>query len=337
MEDENGLSVLGGLAQEAQYWAKSVANGMIQLGRVLTEAKPMVKHGEWEQWILDNAGCSVRYAQAFMQAYARFGNNEAIARIGERGKIFKLLSLPEGTEDKFLEEHDVESMTAREVAEAVRKVRAEKDEEMREMRRKLTEDKAEALRDQYNKMGQEINAANMALERAQARAKRLEEGREIPEHVNEELAARQAKIKEQKAELERVTEIGRGAIEDANKLRAENAKLKAEIAEQGEQMEDAQRQYDSLRGELLSLRSEAARGDAERNPANELTVDVFAGAVRQFIGTCARMPHMGRAFGTMEYAQRCEYEELLQTMEGWVQGARKAMNVALYEGGEDHG
>jgi len=40
------ISVLGGLAQEAQYYAKSIANGMIQLGRVLTEAKPLVKHGE---------------------------------------------------------------------------------------------------------------------------------------------------------------------------------------------------------------------------------------------------------------------------------------------------
>ena len=77
------ITVLGGLAQEAQYYAKCIANGMIQLGRVLTEAKPLVKHGEWEQWIRENAGCSVRYAQVFMQAYARFGNNAAVAQIGE--------------------------------------------------------------------------------------------------------------------------------------------------------------------------------------------------------------------------------------------------------------
>ena len=46
------------------------------------------------QWIRENAGCSVRYAQVFMQAYARFGDNAAVAQIGERGKIFKLLALP---------------------------------------------------------------------------------------------------------------------------------------------------------------------------------------------------------------------------------------------------
>ena len=47
-QNSTEISVLGGLAQEAQYYAKSIANGMIQLGRVLTEAKPLVKHGEWE-------------------------------------------------------------------------------------------------------------------------------------------------------------------------------------------------------------------------------------------------------------------------------------------------
>ena len=86
-QNSTEIAVLGGLAQEAQYYAKSIANGIIQLGRVLTEAKPLVKHGEWEQWIRENAGCSVRYAQVFMQAYARFGNNAAVAQIGERGVL----------------------------------------------------------------------------------------------------------------------------------------------------------------------------------------------------------------------------------------------------------
>ena len=113
-QNSTEIAVLGGLAQEAQYYAKSIANGIIQLGRVLTEAKPLVKHGEWEQWIRENAGCSVRYAQVFMQAYARFGNNAAVAQIGERGKIFKLLALPAGTEEQFLTDHDVSEMSTRE-------------------------------------------------------------------------------------------------------------------------------------------------------------------------------------------------------------------------------
>lgn len=310
-QNSTELTVLGGLAQEAQYYAKSIANGMIQLGRVLTEAKPLVKHGEWETWIRENAGCSVRYAQVFMQAYARFGNNAAVAQIGERGKIFKLLALPAGTEEQFLSENDVSGMTTREVEEAVRKVR---------------EDMADTLREERD-----------ARRRAEARARELEqEADKVPDHIMDELVAKQNTIDDQQRELARIANDGRAALQEAQRLRRENANLTHEIEEQNELIEEAQRQYDSVRGELLTMQSVAAKGDAERVPVDELTIDVFASAVRQFIGTCARMPHMGHTFGTMMLSEKNAYDELLRTVEGWAANARQAMNT-IYEEVEIHG
>ena len=306
------LSVLGNLAQEAQYYAKSIANGMIQLGRVLTEAKPLVKHGDWEHWIRENAGCSVRYAQVFMQAYSRFGNNAAIAQIGERGKIFKLLALPAGTEEQFLSENDVSGMTTREVEDAVRKVREE-------MRIELDEEKN-------------------ARKKAEARARELEQdANKVPDHILDELADKQNTIDAQQRELTRIANDGRAALQEAQRLRRENADLTREIEEQNELIEDAQRQYDSVRSELLTMQSVAAKGDAERVPVDELTLDVFASAVRQFIGTCARMPHMGHTFGTMMLSEKNAYDELLRTVEGWAANARQAMNTIAYEEVEIHG
>lgn len=302
------LSVLGGLAQEAQYYAKSIANGMIQLGRVLTEAKPLVKHGEWENWIRENAGCSVRYAQVFMQAYARFGNNAAVAQIGERGKIFKLLALPAGTEEQFLAENDVSDMSTREVEEAVRKVREELDAERRA--RAMAEDQVREL---------------------------MERPPEVPEEVKAQLKTQADTIASQTGEIQRLADIGRTTIEETNRLRRENAELTREVKEQNELIEEAQRQYDSMRGELLTMQSAAAKGDAERVPVDELTIDVFAGAVRQFIGTCARMPHMGHTFGTMMLSEKNAYDELLRTVEGWASNARRAMNTIAYEEVEIHG
>ena len=302
------LSVLGGLAQEAQYYAKSIANGMIQLGRVLTEAKPLVKHGEWENWIRENAGCSVRYAQVFMQAYARFGNNAAVAQIGERGKIFKLLALPAGTEEQFLAENDVSDMSTREVEEAVRKVREELDAERRA--RALAEDQVREL---------------------------MERPPEVPEEVKAQLKTQADTIASQTGEIQRLADIGRTTIEETNRLRRENAELTREVKEQNELIEEAQRQYDSVRGELLTMQSAAAKGDAERVPVDELTIDVFASAVRQFIGTCARMPHMGHTFGTMMLSEKNAYDELLRTVEGWASNARQAMNTIAYEEVEIHG
>jgi len=89
-QKNTGISVLGDLAQEAQFYSNRLASSMIQLGRVLTEAKPLVRHGEWENWIAENVGCTTRYAQLYMQAYARFGSNDAVLQIGERGKIIIL-------------------------------------------------------------------------------------------------------------------------------------------------------------------------------------------------------------------------------------------------------
>lgn len=304
------ITVLGGLAQEAQYYAKSIANGMIQLGRVLTEAKPLVKHGEWEQWIRENAGCSVRYAQMFMQAYARFGDNAAIAQISERGKIFKLLSLPTGAEEKFMSENKVSEMSTREVEEAVRKVREE--------------------------MGLEIAEERKARRNAEERARELENTERVPEHIMDALKDKQNTIDEQQKEIERIANDGRIALQEAQRLRRENASLSREVKEQNELLDEAQRQYDSVRTELLTMQSVAAKGDAERVPVDELTIDVFASAVRQFIGTCARMPHMGHTFATMVQAEKNAYDELLRTVEGWATDARQAMDT-IYEEVEIHG
>ena len=295
------LSILDGLAKEAQYFARNAVENMIQLGRVLTEAKPLVKHGEWESWIGENAGCSVRYAQMFMQVYERFGQNPALGQVKERNKVFKLLALPKGQVEAFLRENDVSSMTGREVEEAVRKVREEMNAELRRERemRQAAEEKA--------------SAGN------------------VPEEVLAKLKDQEAFIAKQQEELTRAAESGKIALDENQRLRKENSRLQDEIAEQEELINDTQTQYDQMRNELITLQSTAAKGDAERIPADELTAENFAAAVRQFVGSCARMPHMARTFATMSLSERSTYEELLCTVESWAQGARKALEAINVE------
>lgn len=300
------IAVLGSLAQEAQFYSRSIINGTLQLGRVLTEAKPLVKHGDWERWIAENAGCSVRYAQMFMQTYERFGDDPAVMQIGERGKIFKLLALPSGTEEKFLAENDVNDMTTREVEEAVRQVREE--------------------------MGIQLDRERKARQRAEEHAAELElEADKVPDHIMDELVEKQNTIDRQQQELTRIANDGQQALAEANRLRRENANMQREIEEQNDLIEEAQQQYDKVRSDLLAMQSAAAKGDAERVPVDELTVDVFASAVRQFIGTCARMPHMGHTFGSMLLSEKNAYDELLRTVEGWAENARRALNTIAFE------
>ena len=285
-------AILDGLAQEAQYYATSFTNSILQLGRVFCEAKQLVEHGKWMDWVKDNTGFSTRTAQQFMQTYTRFGSNEKARQIGDRSKLVKMLSLPAGTEDDFLENNDVSDMSTREVEEAVRRVREE-------MQAKIDE----------------ANAARIAAENREP---------ELPDGVQKELSRLNG-------EVDRLTITADDAVKRANELQTANSGLQHEIDEQNEMMEEAQKERENLETKLLALEKKIAKGDVERGPVNEFTVDVFEAAVREFIGTCFRMPTMHHAFAKMTNADKNRYNAHLRTIEKWAADSREALNAIACE------
>ena len=300
-----GLTPIAVLAEEARIYSESMAMNMLNLGRVFTEAKKQVAHGEWGDWVQRYSGMSARSAQQLMAIYSRFGDKPAFAGV-EKSKMYKMLALPEGTEEAFAEKNDLSAMTSREVEEAVKRVREQANEEIRRERaaRKAAEERAEEL---------------------SARPP------EVPEEVSAALKSKDAMIEQQKQELERIAATGRDSVAEANRLRSDNNRLRRELNENAELLEETQQECNRAQAELLNLQSTVAKGDAERTPCDELTADTFAAAVRQFIGTCARMPHMGRTFGMMRPEEYHVYDELLRTVEGWAKDARKALDTIGYE------
>ena len=300
-----GLTSIAVLAEEARIYSESMAMNMLNLGRVFTEAKKQVAHGEWGDWVQRYSGMSVRSAQQLMAIYSRFGDKPAFAGV-EKSKMYKMLALPEGTEEAFAEKNDLSAMTSREVEEAVKRVREQANEEIRRERaaRKAAEERAEEL---------------------SARPP------EVPEEVSAALKSKDAMIEQQKQELERIAATGRDSVAEANRLRSDNNRLRRELNENAELLEETQQECNRAQAELLNLQSTVAKGDAERTPCDELTTDTFAAAVRQFIGACARMPHMGRTFGMMRPEEYHVYDELLRTVEGWAKDARKALDTIGYE------
>lgn len=300
-----GLTPIAVLAEEARIYSESMAMNMLNLGRVFTEAKKQVAHGEWGDWVQRYSGMSVRSAQQLMAIYSRFGDKPAFAGV-EKSKMYKMLALPEGTEEAFAEKNDLSAMMSREVEEAVKRVREQANEEIRRERaaRKAAEERAEEL---------------------SARPP------EVPEEVSAALKSKDAMIEQQKQELERIAATGRDSVAEANRLRSDNNRLRRELNENAELLEETQQECNRAQAELLNLQSTVAKGDAERTPCDELTTDTFAAAVRQFIGACARMPHMGRTFGMMRPEEYHVYDELLRTVEGWAKDARKALDTIGYE------
>lgn len=304
----SALTVLDGLAAQARVFTQNAAMNLLQLGRVLTEAKPLVPHGEWGKWVRENALTSERTAQNYMQAYAQFGTDTKIAELGTT-KIIKLLPIPPEEREELLREHDVSAMSTRELDRAIR--------EQRDKLRREAQDEARAEIEQER--AARVEAERIADELRNRPA-------EVPEEVLAELRQQQQAIRDRDAEIQRLADANRVVI-------AERMRLQGEVRDRDAMLEEQQAEYDRMQSEFLDLQSAQARGDAERAPADELTLEVFSAAVRQFVGTCARLPHMGRAFCTMPTATKNDYDELLRVMEGWTTGARRALESYSMEGG----
>ena len=295
-----GLSVIDSLAMQARTLRLSINMNMWQLARVFVEAKELVPHGEWGKWLQDNADVSEKTAEDMMAAYKRFGGKPQFESLG-RAKTFKLLPLPAGTEDQFMREHDVQAMTTREVQEAVKQVRAE---------------------------------AQARIDAAEARVRELEQQEpEIPQELTDELAARREEAARQKAEIDRITATARESLNEAVQLRKEKAQLERDMREQEDLLQEQQEALNRAQEELLNMQSAQARGDAERVPADELTLELFSAAVREFMGMCARMPYMSGTFSVMPQQTKNSYDELLRTVEGWCEKSRQALDSFAVEGG----
>ena len=291
---DNELVLLSSLAREAKMYSEAAALNLFQLGRVLIEAKKLVRHGEWTDWVRGNAHMSETQAQYLMRSYERFGQMPSAAGL-EKSKIFKMLSLPAGTEQAFIEEHDIPNMTAREVEQAVRDVREQANAEIQKERNLRIA--AEARRDEL--------AARPP---------------EIPSDIAEVMSAKDAEIAKYKAENTRIAN-------QANDLLKEKTALSRELRETEEMLCEQQEEYNRLQADYLSAQSMAAKGDAERTVDDRLTASEFTRAVGQFIGLVSRVPHMGRAFGGMSYEEMDQFITGLEVVEEWAAGARKAMDT----------
>lgn len=306
---QNDLTTLERVTAEARILRMSINMNMFHLARVLVEAKEVVPHGEWLAWIRENADVSEKTAEDMMAAYRKFKDNPRVQQLSP-SKTYKLLALPAGTEDAFLEQHDVENMTTRQIAEAVKKARAEEQERAR----------------------RDIEQERAWRKEAERRARELYEHPEVPEEVTEELrqAKEQARIEKEQHDYfaNRTRDLGNENVRLNREKEAwekEKAELEADADSQAEQ-------YNRLLSEYNAYKSAQKRGDSDRPQSDELTLEVFSAAVREFTGLCARMPYMGAVFADMEEKQRRDYDVLLRSVEGWAEGARRALNSYILEG-----
>lgn len=114
------------LEKEIITLKNQTAENMIQIGYKLIEAKEKLPHGEWGSWLENKVAFSQRTANQFMRIAKEFGSNsQAISNL-EITKVGLLLDIPSDKRETFIENHDLKSMSTREIKKVIKETVGER-------------------------------------------------------------------------------------------------------------------------------------------------------------------------------------------------------------------
>ena len=243
-----------------------VCSAAIEIGERLIEAKKLVPHGEWEEYVSVRCGFKPRTAQAYMQVAADREKAQTFADL-EFSKVLLLLAMPEGQAEALTAEHDPQSMTVRDLKRQIAEYKdrlegidADYQAKLLEVDRENDQLRADLQRavDNNGILGErcsqaEIQAQNLRYDLEQAQKRPAEISAEDADKLRAEGAA---KAHSEHAETE-ATLIG-----DVRRLRME---LQTQAAEKDDQIAELKRQLaatapgtnaDLMKNEVLTVLAE---------------------------------------------------------------------------------
>jgi myosin heavy subunit len=242
---------------------------IIEIGRRLREAKEMLPHGEWGNWLKDKVQYSQSTADNYMKIFDEYGADQisffGLAKSQTLGnlpytKALKLLALPSDERESFVEENNVAELSVRDLdrlIEEKKKAEAERDAE-KARAEALEKEKAELesareesaeLETKIAELSEKLDKATEAKKKSDAKLKELKENPSIPDEVLDRI----------KSEVERDSK----AFAE-QKLSEAQAKAEKEdaIKEIKEQLEKAQ--LDKKEADLRAKLSEERLAEAEK-------------------------------------------------------------------------
>lgn len=209
---------------------RTALSGAIEIGRRLTEAKELLQHGEWGDWLKREFKFSQSTASRLMQLFREYGADQG-SLFGAEAKYatlqnisvsnaLRLIAIPDEEREEFAAEHDIEHKSAREVDELIRQ-RQEADARAAAAEKALADaDEGHALA--MAELDERLHTAQQAERDAKS----------IAETANARVKALAAERDKTAAELEelrsRPIEVAVQVDEDAVKKAAEEAKAEAE-------------------------------------------------------------------------------------------------------------
>ena len=313
--------------RQAKITAVSCA---IEIGERLLEAKELVPHGEWGNWLKVNVNYSQSTANNFMRLYKEYGNDQGslfttltnsqtIMNL-DVSKALALTVLPPEEREEFVSEHDVESMSTRDLKEALQENKELKQQLkhlLEEKERQATESASQldiAISERQrmqDKLNESVNRNAGyekslqlkidAAKRLEAEKKAAEEKQKESEKKAQELQRKMEELENQKPEVDQQVigelraeaekEAERRFAQEIEKLRAEKEKAEQKAAEAEEKNSQLQSKANSEQSKELIVFDEKFKSFQDSyNQINQLiakmetpTADKVRGAVRKLL------------------------------------------------------
>lgn len=265
----------------------------VEIGRRLEEVKAMLPHGQWGEYLKSEVEYSQSTANNFMRIYREYGATQQSLFGGEAKsqafanltytKALRLLAIPNEEErEQFMAEHDVESMSNRELDKALK----EREEALEAAA--AAQDEAQGLRREADRLREELagqvqvykakltsaeieaKQAREAQEKAAAKAQRLQDALSEANTSAQAAEAEHAQMLQELEELRnRPAETDTGAVEAARKAAIEEMTGKVDKAKEAKKKADAARK--AAEEALAAAQKELTELKAKEPQVRELT------------------------------------------------------------------
>ena len=249
----------------------------IEVGRRLTEAKSLLPHGEWGNWLKEKVHFSQSHANDLMKIFEEYGADQitifgAVAKSQTIGnlpytKALALLKIPSEEREEFIENNDIGSLSVRDLQKVI-KEREEAEAKAKEAQHRAAELKgqlanAEAeIADLKAEADTKVAAAREAADREQALRDQLAEAKLAQKEAEDSAEAA-------RAEMDRVQKDPAVSEDAIKKIAAEERKKAKE--KQKEALEKLTAEAEKNLSEAVALREAAEREAKEaRDRAEEL-------------------------------------------------------------------
>ena len=244
---------------------KVVLYNSIEIGRKLVEAKELVPHGEWGNWLEEAVDYSKSTANNLMKIFEEYGSDQitlldnnlksqAFGNLNYSQAVL-LLGLPSDDREKFVEENKVDEMSTRELKKAIddlKKANKEKDNALKERDEAIEklsalEESNRILEETFNEGAEERKSLEEKVKKLEKEIEEVKTSKPV-ETVNVDWEEITAEVKEKMDQLIEEKEAAERKIKELES-KQNNSSVKFKIY-----FEEAGRSYQKLLEELASVK-----------------------------------------------------------------------------------